>query len=130
MQSAWKTAGIPNRLPIVTDGELALAYLNGTGVYADRDRFPFPIAVFLDLKLPRIDGLDVLAAIRQSETLRHLHIDVMSASARSADVRRASELGANGYIVKPSRLQDLVTMLNAWRTLARFRMYVLPEVGG
>jgi CheY-like chemotaxis protein len=114
---------------VATDGEQALAYLEGTGIYADREKYPFPIAVFLDLKLPRIDGLDVLAAIRSNPKLRHLHVDVLSASTRGADVKRANELGANGYIVKPSRVQELVEMLSAWRTLARFKMYVLaPEV--
>jgi CheY-like chemotaxis protein len=127
MQSAWKAAQIANPLPIVTDGEQALAYLQGSGPYSDRRKFPFPIAVFLDLKLPRIDGLDVLAAVRANPALRHLHIDVLSASSRDADVLRANQLGANSYIVKPSRVQELVEMLSAWRTLARFKMYVFPQ---
>ena len=127
MESAWKSARIRNRLPVVTDGEQALAYLNGTGVYADRDIYPFPIAVFLDLKLPRIDGLEVLASIRQNPQLRHLHVDVLSASARSADVEKAIGLGANSYIVKPSRVEELVEMLSAWRALARFKLYVVPS---
>ena len=74
----------------------------------------------------RIDGLEVLAAIRRNPNLRHLHVDVLSASAREADVRRANELGANSYIVKPSRVQELIEMLTAWRTLARFKMYAVP----
>lgn len=127
MQSAWRAAQITNPLPIVTDGEQALAYLEGTGAYSDRGKYPMPIAVFLDLKLPRIDGLDVLAAVRANPALRHLQIDVLSASSRDADVRRANELGANSYIVKPSRVQELVQMLSAWRTLARFKMYVNPQ---
>jgi CheY-like chemotaxis protein len=129
MQSAWKSAGIRNRLPIVEDGEQALSYLNGVGIYADREKYPFPVAVFLDLKLPRIDGLDVLAAIRGNGQLRHLHVDVLSASARAIDVEKALGLGANSYIVKPSRVEELVEMLSAWHALARFKMYVLPPVG-
>jgi CheY-like chemotaxis protein len=93
MRSAWKSSGIRNRLPIVEDGEQALNYLNGQGIYADREMYPFPIAVFLDLKLPRIDGLDVLAAIRSNPQLRCLHVDVLSASARGADVEKALGLG-------------------------------------
>lgn len=127
MQRAWKSAHIRNLLPTVTDGEQALAYLEGAGIYSDRQKYPMPIAIFLDLKLPRIDGLEVLAAIRANPRLRHLHVDVLSASTREADIRRANELGANSYIVKPSRVQELVEMLTAWRTLARFNMYVLPE---
>jgi CheY-like chemotaxis protein len=127
MKSAWKSAGITNRLPIVSDGEQALDYLNGRGEFADRVKYPFPVAVFLDLKMPRIDGLDVLAEIRRTAGLRHLHVDVLSASARSADVERAIELGANGYIVKPSRVEDLVEMLRAWRTLAKYKMYAVSR---
>lgn len=127
MQRAWKSAQVPNLLPTVTDGEQALAYLEGSGIYSDRQKYPMPIAIFLDLKLPRIDGLEVLAAIRANPRLRHLHVDVLSASTREADIRRANELGANSYIVKPSRVQELVEMLTAWRTLARYKMYVLPE---
>jgi CheY-like chemotaxis protein len=127
MKSAWKSAGITNRLPIVSDGEQALDYLNGRGEFADRVKYPFPVAVFLDLKMPRIDGLEVLAEIRRTAGLRHLHVDVLSASARSADVERAIELGANGYIVKPSRVEDLVEMLRAWRTLAKYKMYAVSR---
>lgn len=127
MKSAWKAAGNTNAMPTVSDGEQALEYLNGSGIYADRQKYPFPIAVFLDLKMPRMDGLEVLAAIRANSKLRYLHVDVLSASARNADVEKALGLGANGYIVKPSRVEDLVEMVRAWRTLARYKMYVLPE---
>jgi CheY-like chemotaxis protein len=128
MENAWRSAGIRNRLPVVDDGEKALSYLNGTGIYADREKYPFPIAVFLDLKLPRIDGLDVLSAIRGNPQLHHLHVDVLSASARGADVEKALGLGANSYIVKPSRVEELVEMLSAWHSLARFKMYVIPPI--
>ena len=128
MKSAWKSAGIRNRMPVVEDGEQALAYLNGTEFYADREKYPFPVAVFLDLKLPRIDGLDVLAAIRSHPQLRHLHVDVLSASARSADVEKALALGANSYLIKPSRVEELVEMLSAWRSLARYKMYFMPPI--
>jgi CheY-like chemotaxis protein len=129
MKAAWRNAGIRNRLFVVEDGEQALAYLNGDGEYSDREKHPFPVAVFLDLKLPRIDGMDVLAAIRANAQLRHLHVDVLSASARTADVEKALGLGANSYLVKPSRVEELVEMLSAWHRLARFNMYVLPPVG-
>jgi CheY-like chemotaxis protein len=128
MQSAWRAAGMRNQMPIVYDGEQALAYLNGNGVYANRERFPIPISVFLDLKLPRIDGLDVLAAIRRTPELRQLNVDVLSASARGADVEKALALGANSYLVKPSRVEGLVEMLRAWHALAKFKMFVVPTV--
>jgi CheY-like chemotaxis protein len=127
MQSAWRSAKIPNKLPLVTDGEQALNYLKGKGQFADREKYPFPIAVFLDLKLPRIDGLEVLAEIRKDPDLQRLQVDVLSASIRSADVEKALELGANSYIVKPSRMDELIEMVASWRTLGRFKRYVLPK---
>jgi CheY-like chemotaxis protein len=126
MKSAWKSARISNPLPLVTDGEQALDYLHGRGDYSDRRKFPMPVAVFLDLKLPRIDGLEVLAAIREDPGLCRLHVDVLSASARSADVEKALALGANNYFMKPSRVEDLVQMVSSWSTLARFKMYAVP----
>lgn len=130
MESAWDAAKIKNPLRLVTDGEQALAYLNGSGDFSNREKNPFPVAMFLDLKLPRIDGLDVLAAIRASPELRHLHVDVLSASARNVDVEKALRLGANSYIIKPSRFQELVGMLSAWAALARYRTYVVPPING
>lgn len=127
MQSAWRSAKIPNKLPLVTDGEQALNYLKGKGQFSDRDKYPFPIAVFLDLKLPRVDGLEVLAEIRKDPDLQRLQVDVLSASIRSADVEKALELGANSYIVKPSRMDELIEMVASWRTLGRFKRYVLPK---
>lgn len=130
MRKAWRNAGLENPLIVVHDGEQALAYLNGHGPYGDRDKFPFPIAMFLDLKLPRVDGLDVLRAIRDVPDLRSLSVEVLSASARANDVEKALELGANSYLVKPSRFEALVGMLRAWQTLARGRMFAIPSMGG
>lgn len=126
MLKAWKTAGLKNRLCHVEDGEQAVAYLKGQGTYADREQHPFPISMFLDLKLPRIDGLDVLAEVRATPHLSRLNVDVLSASVRSSDIDRALELGANSYLVKPSRFDSLVTMLRGWQTVALCRMFFIP----
>lgn len=128
MKMAWKSAGLKNRLIHVTDGEQALHYLQGIKKYHDRQEYPYPIAMFLDLKLPRVDGLDVLAAIRAEPQFRHLSVDVLSASVRDADVQKALELGANSYLVKPSRFASLVEMLKSWHSLAQTRMFVIPPV--
>jgi CheY-like chemotaxis protein len=128
MMEAWQTAGVPNVLRLVNDGEQTLAYLNGEGAYANRAEHPFPISLFLDLKLPRVDGLEVLATIKRSPKLRQLNVDILSASARSNDIEAALGLGANSYLVKPSRFESLVAMLKAWHGLARHRMFVVPPV--
>lgn len=95
----------------VNDGEEAIAYLAGQGSYADRAQHPLPQLVLLDLKLPRKSGLDVLRWLRQQPVLQRLPVVVLTSSRESSDVNRAYELGANSYLVKPVRSQDLVDMI-------------------
>lgn len=95
----------------VNNGEEAIAYLAGQGAYADRAQHPLPQLVLLDLKLPRKSGLDVLRWLRQQPILQRLPVVVLTSSRESSDVNRAYELGANSYLVKPVRSQDLVDMV-------------------
>ncbi len=120
MRGAFQRARVTNPLQIVTDGDEAVAYLDGHGPYRDRERFPTPFAVFLDLNLPKRSGLEVLEWIRHQSRLRALSVHILSASSRAADVERAAVLGANSYLVKPSRLDDLVSLVSAWSTLQSF----------
>lgn len=95
----------------VNDGEEAIAYLAGEGNYADRERHPLPNLVLLDLKLPKKSGLEVLHWLRQQPVLQRLPVVVLTSSREHSDVNRAYELGANSYLVKPVRSQDLVEMI-------------------
>jgi CheY-like chemotaxis protein len=123
MQSMFRKSGIPNPLEIATDGEQAIAYLKGEGTYGDRQKYPQPVIVLLDLNMPRKSGLEVLEWIRRQNSLRRLTVHILSASDRSVDVERAFDLGANAYIVKPGRIQALVEMLKAWHTFAQFSVF-------
>ena len=95
--------------------------------FDDRQQYPFPIVVFLDLNMPKKNGLEVLAWIRSQPELKKLVVHVLTASVRSTDVERAFELGANSYLIKPSRFDVLVEMIKAWLTMARRSAFPFPE---
>lgn len=100
----------------VTDGRAALQYLRGVEPFADRAQNPFPSVVFLDLKLPLVTGLDVLAAIRGDPALQALRVFVLTSSAEDKDRLRAQQLGVQGYLVKPPTTEMLAPILGEWKT--------------
>jgi CheY-like chemotaxis protein len=96
---------------LVTDGELALQYLNGQGSYADRAAHPLPDIVFLDLKLPYLSGMEVLESVQQQPALSQIPIIVLTSSPEERDRKRAFELGAKEYLVKPAASNTLLRIL-------------------
>lgn len=101
MERALKSAGILNPVCVVEDGQRAIDYLEGSGDFADRARFPYPLVVFLDLKLPRKSGFDVLGWLRGRSDLPQPLIVVLSSSNSPQDIERVTALGAARYAVKP-----------------------------
>ena len=101
MRIALKKSGINNPLQVVGDGQRAVDYLAGTGDYSDRERFPLPFVVFLDLKLPYIHGFEVLSWIRQQPQLIAVPVVILTGSAEPRDRVKADALGARSYLVKP-----------------------------
>jgi CheY-like chemotaxis protein len=97
----------------VGDGAEAIDYLRGVDDYADRDRFPVPALILMDLKMPRVDGFEFLAWLRREPELKMIPVVVFSSSNQTRDVRRAYELGANSFIVKPQDTTMLPDMLKA-----------------
>ncbi len=113
----FNQAGIDTPLQAVTDGQMAIEYLAGAGAYANREIYPAPLLVLLDLKLPKVSGLELLAWIRQQPTLKHLVVIVFSSSVHPRDLERAYELGANSYIEKPSDMEhtaELIRFFKGW----------------
>ncbi len=106
-------SNLANPLQVVEDGEAAVAYLSGQGQYADRNRYPLPALMLLDLKLPRKSGLEVLAWLREQPGLLRLPVVVLTSSKESVDVGQAYDLGANSYLVKPVAFDKLLEMVNA-----------------
>lgn len=85
----------------VSDGQAALAYLRGAAPFDDRRQFPNPHLVFLDLKLPFVNGLEVLATIRHDPRLRNVRVVILTSSSEERDYRQAEQLGIEAYLVKP-----------------------------
>lgn len=112
-QRAFRRANIVNPLQVVQDGEVAVLYLEGQGPYADRERYPLPTLMLLDLKLPRLSGLEVLEWLQQQPELKRLPVVVLTSSRENADVNRAYDLGANSYLVKPVAFNNLLEMVRS-----------------
>lgn len=98
---ALKKNNILNEVVVMHDGAEALDYLFGTGAYTDRDAQEMPQLVLLDLKLPRIEGLEVLRRLRDNERTRLLPVVMLTSSDEEQDILGSYELGANSYIRKP-----------------------------
>jgi CheY-like chemotaxis protein len=111
IQRAFKKALLVNPLQVVRNGEQCVAYLNGDGDYADRDRHPLPSLLLMDLKMPRMNGLEVLRWIRARPQFSTLRIVVLTASKELTDVNRAYQFGANSFLIKPSDFDQLVVMM-------------------
>jgi two-component system response regulator len=114
---AFQRCGVPCEIAVVRDGADALDYLFGTGAYRDRDPAARPALVLLDLKLPRISGLEVLRRVRASPETRLLPIVILTASREDEDLIRGYSLGANAYLRKPV---DFVEFAESARALALF----------
>ncbi len=119
MRLALKQAGYPNDPQTVTSGAAAIAYLKGEGPYSDRSRYPLPALMMLDVNMPGTPGFEVLRWVRAQPEIKRLCVYILTASTRPEDVRRAFDLGANAYFVKPSDLDDLVILLAAIRESLR-----------
>ena len=113
VRRAFLKANIVNPMQIVRSGEEAMVYLEGAGPYANRDEFPLPRLILLDLKMPGISGFDVLRWIRQQPALATLRVVVLTASNEIRDVNLAYELGANSFLVKPVDFDDFVRLSRA-----------------
>ncbi len=111
LQMALKRAGIKERVYVVADGVEAIAYLRGEGKYKDRSKFPFPNVLFTDLKMPRMSGFEVLEWLRSHPECFIIPVIVLSASQLDDDIRKAYQLSANAYLVKPGKFEDLQKIL-------------------
>lgn len=111
LRHALRCAKLPFKVQVVNDPENASAYLSGQGIYCDRKLYPMPALVLLDLKMPRMNGLEVLEWIRNQPFLKRLVVVVFTASNQAVEVNRAYEMGANSYLVKPVELESLVEIV-------------------
>ena len=121
---ALKKNNIGNNLVVVRDGAEALDFLYCSGAYADRDPRELPQVVLLDLKLPKVDGMEVLARIRAEQSTRFLPVVVLTSSREEQDLIKSYQLGANSYVRKPV---DFTQFIEAVRQLGLYWL-VLNEI--
>ena len=113
IRRAFAKSKVVNPLQVVRTGEDAIAYLEGTGRFSNREEFPLPAVLLLDLKLTGMSGFDVLRWTRQQPNLRALRIVVLTSSSEIRDVNLAYQLGANSFLVKPVDFEDFVRVTQA-----------------
>lgn len=105
---AFEKSNVANELTVVRDGVEALDYLFGTGAHAGRDPGAMPAVILLDLKLPKIDGLEVLRRLRADDRTKLLPVVVLTSSREQEDIVRSYSTGANSYVRKPVEFEQFV----------------------
>ena len=115
LKRALRDAAITNPLQVVVDGQQALDYLEGKKEYADREKYPLPFLILLDLKLPYVMGLDVLKWIRQRPEFARILVIILTSSQQDSDLIATYRLGGNSYLIKPPSREKLLETVKALR---------------
>jgi CheY-like chemotaxis protein len=113
MKMAMQEAKVGNQLQVAKHGREALEYMSGTGKYADRETYPLPCLILLDLKLPYVPGLEVLKSIREDPRMKEIIVIILTSSQELSDIDRAYSLGANAFVAKPPNIQILQKLAKA-----------------
>jgi len=118
---AFKEARLRNKIHVARNGKEALEFLFGEGIYADRKQYPLPDIVLLDLKMPGIDGHEVLRQIKGADKLKRLPVIILTSSRDEGDRAMSYDNGANSYLVKPVSFDDFLKVVKQvsdyWFTL-------------
>ena len=108
----FETSRLANRLISVEDGQEALDYLQRTGKYKDDNKFPMPNLILLDLRLPKVDGLEVLRTIKSDPALSSIPVVILTTSPAESDMVKAYKYNANSYLVKPVDFTKFNQLMN------------------
>jgi len=112
MVRSLKNNRLANQLTVLEDGEQALDYIFCRGQYGDRDSSGTPKVIFLDLKLPKVNGLEVLKQVKSNEDTRKIPVIIVTSSKEDPDIATAYDLGANSYVVKPVGFDEFTKTIN------------------
>jgi len=112
MVRALKRHHLANNIIVLDDGEQALDFIFCRGQYVDRDAFRSPKVIFLDLKLPKVSGLEVLKEVKNNATTKKIPVIVVTSSTEDPDIETSYDMGANSYVVKPVDFDDFVEKIN------------------
>ena len=116
MQRAMKRAAVPNPVFIVSNGQEVIDYLSGKGDYRHREKFPLPGLMLLDLRMPWMDGFDVLRWLRGQPQFGAVRVVVLTSSKLQSDMDKSRQMGAYDFRVKPHEFDDLVQLVDdVWR---------------
>lgn len=110
LKRAFARAGLDVQFDSVRGGEEVVSYLSGENQFSDRQSYPFPRLLLLDLKMPGMDGFHVLDWLRSQEVLKRMVVIVLTSSGEQRDVDRSFELGANSFLVKPSTMDGYAAL--------------------
>jgi CheY-like chemotaxis protein len=111
MERAIRKASLPIQLHLVRNGEEAVSYLRGEGEFGDRTRYPLPMLVLSNMKMPKMNGLELLRWIRQQPEFESVPVVVMSSSEDPGEAKEFSALEVNSYTIKPVAQVDLIELL-------------------
>ncbi len=114
---AFKKAHIANTIHVAKNGEEGLDYLFGRGEFTDRQTYPLPHLILLDLKMPRIDGFEVLRQVKATPVIKRIPVIIMTSSKEEGDRALSYDIGANSYLVKPVSFEgfaDVVRQINGY----------------
>ncbi len=131
IRRAFVHAHLANPIQVVRDGVEAVDYLAGSGKYSNREEFPLPGLMLLDLKMPRMDGFQVLEWIRSQPGIRAMVVLVLTSSDQLRDVNRAYALGASSFLVKPVDFENFIELGNLlrkyWINIAKLPAISRPQ---
>lgn len=117
IKRALQQAGVLNAVQTVTGGEDVLCYLKGEGIYEDRERYPFPLLLLLDLRMPDRSGFEILAWLKHHQELRPKAVVVLTGAANLDEIRLGYDSGADSFLVKPLVVEDLVNVIGGLRAV-------------
>lgn len=112
-REAMAEGRVLNRLEFVENGAELMDYLNGSGKYTDRDQYPMPGLILLDLNMPKMDGREALAEIKKHPAIRRIPVVILTTSKAEEDMLKGYDLGAASYITKPVTFDALVDLMKA-----------------